>query len=44
MYWNVVRTLQNKLGLSAVEFALAACLVSIVFFGLIDLWRMVGGL
>lgn len=44
MYSNVIRALQNKFGLSGVEIALAACLVSIVFFGLIDLLKMVGGL
>jgi len=43
MYWNVVRALQSRSRLTGLEFALVACLISIVLVGLIDLWQMVGG-
>ncbi len=43
MYWNVLRALQIRPRLTGLEFALVACLISIVFFGLIDLWQMIGG-
>ncbi len=43
MHWNVVKTLQDKMGLNGLEVAMAACLVSIVFLGLVDLWKMVEG-
>jgi Flp pilus assembly protein TadG len=33
-----------KTRLTGLEFALIACLLSIVFFGALDLWKLIGGL
>ena len=43
MVRNGMKSFYARFGFSALECALVTCLISILFLGVVDLWRLTGG-